>query len=275
MKWQVLRKLVFLNLCKNILLEFFTALQYFTRIPVPKWTEELYHPTILNKSRTYFPLMGWIVGGIGYLVYYLCIKIFPLSLSVAFSILATILITGAFHEDGFADTCDAFGGGTNSQQILSILKDSRIGTYGTIGLVFILGIKYLILFELNQMSPKHFLAIYVYSHSMSRFFSSLTANKIPYARMDLKSKAKPIAQTQLNLIRMSFGFVIAVLPSFLAENYYLFIPSTIPAWITQYKAQNYFLKRIGGYTGDCLGAIQQLTEVVIYLSFFVVIQFFL
>ena len=102
-----------------------TAIMFYTRIPVPATLE--YSPERLNRATRYFPLIGWIVGGVGAGVFYGLSLILPLQVSVFLSMLATIFLTGAFHEDGFADFCDGFGGGYTREKILTIMKDSRIG----------------------------------------------------------------------------------------------------------------------------------------------------
>ena len=87
----------------------------------------------LERIVRFLPLVGWIVGGIAALVFLLSHFLFPIPLAAALSMAATILLTGGFHEDGFSDVCDAFGGGWNREQILRIMKDSRIGAYGVLG----------------------------------------------------------------------------------------------------------------------------------------------
>jgi adenosylcobinamide-GDP ribazoletransferase len=98
-------------------------------------------PEYLNKATGYFPLMGWLAGGLAAAVLYLGSLILPLGVAVFLAILATVWLTGAFHEDGLADICDGFGGGWTQQQILEIMKDSRVGTFGIIGLGIALGLK--------------------------------------------------------------------------------------------------------------------------------------
>jgi len=132
---------------KNQLKIFLTALSFYTRVPVGPikgWTD-----VMLNKSTRYFPIIGWIVGGVGALFFWLLSFFLPLSVSLALSMVATVLFTGAFHEDGFADFCDGFGGGYTPERILEIMKDSRIGTYGTVGLLSVLGIKFLTLMHIE------------------------------------------------------------------------------------------------------------------------------
>ena len=118
---------------------FLCAVMFFTRIPVQLATP--YSEFALNKSRKYFPFIGVIIGSIAAICIYLLQLFLPLSLAVILSTVITILATGAFHEDGFADTCDGFGGGWDKIQVLTIMKDSRIGSYGTVGLIMMLGLK--------------------------------------------------------------------------------------------------------------------------------------
>src|SRR6186713_2527843 len=130
---------------------FFTALMFYTRIPCPKNID--HNPDYLNKASRYFPLIGWIVGGICFGVYYLSSFVFSVEIALILSIIAGILTTGAFHEDGFADVCDAFGGGWTKEKILLIMKDSRLGSYGVIGMMAILFCKFLLLKELPKFTP--------------------------------------------------------------------------------------------------------------------------
>src|SRR3989338_8985606 len=122
---------------------FLTAIMFYTRIPVPRWVD--HSQEYLNESTRYFPLMGWIVGSWAAMAFYAAHFVFPLTVSVLLSMIASILITGAFHEDGFADMCDGFGGGGDKMQVLEIMKDSRIGTYGALGLMLMVVLKFIVL----------------------------------------------------------------------------------------------------------------------------------
>ncbi|HWY97589.1 MAG TPA: adenosylcobinamide-GDP ribazoletransferase, partial [Bacteroidia bacterium] len=148
---------------------FFTALMFFTRIPCPKWVD--HSEEYLNKSSKYFPLMGWIVGGFSALIYFGGTYIFPVSIAILLSMVASIWITGAFHEDGLADVCDGFGGGWTKEKILLIMKDSRVGAFGVIGLVMVLLIKYVSLSSIPSMGKLFVPFIIVSAHSLSRFFA--------------------------------------------------------------------------------------------------------
>ena len=116
---------------------FLAAVMFYTRIPVSQNVG--YSEVSLQKSIRYFPLIGWIVGGLSALLFLgLSLLPLPTTVVVLLSMVASIWVTGAFHEDGFADVCDGFGGGWTKEKILAIMKDSRLGTYGAIGLFLLL-----------------------------------------------------------------------------------------------------------------------------------------
>src|SRR5436190_15086530 len=150
---------------------FFTALLFYTRIPCPKNID--HNPDYLNRASRYFPLMGWIVGGIAFVVYYLSCFLFNSEIAIVLSIIAGILTTGAFHEDGFADVCDGFGGGWTKEKILMIMKDSAIGAYGAIGLALLFLLKFKLLSEsislfANENSYLLIFLLFVSVHALSR-----------------------------------------------------------------------------------------------------------
>jgi adenosylcobinamide-GDP ribazoletransferase len=120
---------------------FFTALSFYTRLPAPAFIHGN-NAGLLPDSIRYLPLIGWMAGIVAAIVYLLANYLFGDTLAVLFSMVATVLLTGAFHEDGFADVCDGFGGGWTKDRILDIMKDSRLGTYGVLGLILLLGIKF-------------------------------------------------------------------------------------------------------------------------------------
>lgn len=109
---------------------FFTSLMFYTRLPCPSYID--HSENYLNKATRYFPLIGIIVGTISFILFWIFNQIFNVEISIIIAIATGILITGAFHEDGFADTFDGFGGGWTKEKILEIMKDSRIGAYGAI-----------------------------------------------------------------------------------------------------------------------------------------------
>ena len=248
---------------------FLTAVMFYTRIPVPKNID--HSDEMLNKSTKYFSLIGWIVGGFGALVFYTCQFVFPLSISVILSMISTILLTGAFHEDGFADSCDAFGGGWTKEKILEIMKDSRIGTYGTVGLILILLTKYLSLINVHiEQIPFVLFA----AHALSRYIATGMIFFSKYTSDDAKSKSKPVGKSLSiadYIISFIFGSTPLLLLSVIFSYWYLLILITVFPVI--FFLKRYFEKWIDGFTGDALGATQQISEIVIYLSFIVISNF--
>jgi adenosylcobinamide-GDP ribazoletransferase len=238
-----------------------TAVMFYTRIPVPRSLE--FSNENLNRATRYFPLIGWIVGGLGAAVFYGLSFVLPAELAVFLSMIFTILLTGAFHEDGFADFCDGFGGGYTREKIFSIMKDSRIGTYGAVGLIGMMGTKFLAL----QALPLVVLPLsMIAAHAFSRLMPVLVIFTSRYSREDERSKTKPIGKRGKNS-DLIIAIVSGVLPATL-------FPWQLPAVIIPLSLlitwlfKKYIEKKIGGYTGDCLGALQQITEVLFYLCLF-------
>lgn len=249
---------------------FLTAIMFFTRIPVTKSLP--YSKTLLQQSARYFSWVGVIVGTLSALVWLLFNWLQLPEMAIFFSMLTSILVTGAFHEDGFADCCDAFGGGWEKNTILTIMKDSRLGTYGVVGLIIILLGKFLLL---NQVSvllnvPQFFLLLLL-SHSTSRFMAVTVMQSLPYVQDIDSSKSKPLADRKLTFTELLIAlFPVAVSFAFFP---WWFCIVLVPVFLVQQYLVFYFKKWIGGYTGDCLGATQQVTEWVIYFCVLLAFQF--
>jgi adenosylcobinamide-GDP ribazoletransferase len=249
---------------------FLTAIMFFTRIPVGKNLP--YHEGMLQQSARYFSWVGIIVGGFSACIFWLASYIFSTNLAIAFSMLASILLTGAFHEDGFADSCDAFGGGWNKEKILTIMKDSRLGTYGVIGLIGIITIKFLLLQSIQSLIHlPFFIASIIAAHSISRCMAVFTMQQLTYVQDIDSSKSKPLANRKLSWNEMFIALIGAFIPCvFLPTIFLLSIPLMI---VVQYLAGFYFKKWIGGYTGDCLGATQQICEITFYIGILILLKF--
>jgi adenosylcobinamide-GDP ribazoletransferase len=240
---------------------FFTALMFYTRIPCPSWID--HSEEYINKATRYFPLIGWIVGTASALIVFFSAMLFSTSVSIILSMVVSILLTGAFHEDGFGDVCDGFGGGWTKEKILEIMKDSRMGAYGVIGLILLLALKFFTLIELLNLDLWFCLKSLILAHVLSRFMAVTVIFTHEYAREDATSKIKPIAK-KLNLKNLVVS-AIWLVPAFLIfQNMYVFL-ALIPVYAMKIYLANYFQKWTGGYTGDCLGAIQQVTEIITLL----------
>jgi adenosylcobinamide-GDP ribazoletransferase len=241
---------------------FFVALQFFTRLPIPRWVG--FDASWLHQSSRYFPLVGLTVAAIGAAVYALAALVLPTALAVLLSTAATIYATGAFHEDGFADTCDGMGGGTTRERALEIMKDSRIGAYGAIGILLMLAVKCT---ALAQLSPSAAVAALFAAHPLSRLMACALIWRMQYARSE--GKSKPLAQ-QMGNGEFSFALVTALLPAVAAGAmgwiaWPVLLAGLLAMALSAWWLTRKFVQRLGGYTGDCLGAVQQLTEAVFYL----------
>ncbi len=247
---------------------FLTAVQFFTRIPVPAWVG--HSAQQLDQSARYFPLVGICVGGLAAATLWLGAQVLPLSLAVPLSMAASILITGAFHEDGLSDFADGMGGGHSKEKVLAIMKDSRIGAYGVIALVLVLLLKYQALLALcGEYSLPFAAAALTAAHSVSRLMAASIMLTQRYVRDDDSARAKPAAQ-QIS----PASFAIALLTG-IATIVLLFAAGAHPVSVFAAIAAAFLMrtylawrlqKRLGGYTGDCLGAVQQLSELAFYLG---------
>jgi adenosylcobinamide-GDP ribazoletransferase len=242
---------------------FLTAVMFFTRIPIHL---NDFDEADLNKSTRFFPLVGIFVGAVGALVFWLADILLPLEVAVLLSMAATILLTGAFHEDGLADAVDGLGGGWSKEQVLNIMVDSRIGSYGAIGLVMVLLTKYQALsYQTAALTPASIVA----GHALSRLCAVLVMFTQSYVKAE--GKAKPLA-TQLNITELTIATFFGLLPmAFLPMK---FLAALLPVVIVWLWFSAKIKARIGGYTGDCLGAMQQLTEIAFYLGLLASAAFF-
>jgi adenosylcobinamide-GDP ribazoletransferase len=241
---------------------FFTALQFFTRLPIPGWVG--FDQTWLNQASRYFPAVGAVVATITAGVYALAVLVFPSPVAVLLSTAAGIYATGAFHEDGFADMCDGFGGGMTPERVLEIMRDSRIGAYGAIGTICLLGLKCV---TLASLPPLAAIAALFVAHPLSRLMATSLIWRLDYARAE--GKAKPLAQ-KMNNDEFTIAAITAVIPALAMTalgwlTWHALAVGIIAATIATIWLARKFVRRIAGYTGDCLGAVQQVTEVAFYL----------
>lgn len=238
---------------------FLGAVRFFTRLPVPAWVG--HSSEALNKAARYFPAVGLLVGVLAALAFALCSLFWPKTLAVLAAMACSLYVTGAFHEDGWSDMVDGFGGGWEQAQVLNIMKDSRIGSFGAVALIMMLLGKFCALIELELATIP---AALIAGHTLSRFCATTLMHRLDYVRDE--GKAKPLAtrigSRELALAGattlLGLGLALVVLgPLAVALGVALAALATV--WLARL-----FRRRIGGYTGDCLGATQQLAEVAFY-----------
>jgi adenosylcobinamide-GDP ribazoletransferase len=241
-------------------LEYFLgAIRFFTRLPVPAWVG--HSAEALNGSARYFPAVGLVVGGIGALIYLAALQLWPQPVAVLLAMAATIHATGAFHEDGLSDAADGLGGGWDKLRILEIMKDSRVGSYGVVALWLGLTGKFVLLAALDPaLVPWALLA----GHAVSRYASTLLLATMDYVREDLQAKAKPLA-TRLSPGALAAATAFAVL-GLLPLPWPQALAGCLLAALATLWLAGLFRRWLGGYTGDCLGAVQQLAEIAFYLG---------
>ena len=253
----------------NGLRHFLLALQFFTRIPVTgrlaHWVG--YSPAMLRASAAHLPGVGWVVGAVGAAVLSGALCVWPPSVAALLCTIATVLLTGAFHEDGLADVADGLGGSQNRERALEIMKDSRIGAFGALALVLALGLKLALLVVLAGQGAGAVCVAVVVAHVLSRFAPLTLMRWLPYVGAQ-DSKAKPMADA------VSAGaLAVAVLWSapalvllFVVSGWLHGLVAVAAIVLATWGMAQWFRRRLGGFTGDCLGATQQVVELAIYLA---------
>ncbi|WP_372870225.1 adenosylcobinamide-GDP ribazoletransferase [Shewanella sp.] len=247
---------------KRELESFLLALTFFTRIPVPVRLE--YSLEGLSRASRYFGLVGTLVGLVSALVFYVAQLAFPPSIAVVLAMVTSVLFTGGFHEDGLADTADGFGGAFERERKLDIMKDSRLGSYGVLALVLALLLKFQLLSELALYSASSVVGALILGHTLSRAFAASFIFSHSYARADEASKTKPLAQSmhwdEVLFLMLSAAVVCLLLTGIGATLVILAV-----LFVTRTLLGRWQKRHIGGYTGDTLGASQQILELVLYL----------
>lgn len=249
---------------------FLLALGFFTRIPVP--SHDNFQESDLNQSVKYFPLIGIIVGVIGAFSFHLAHFFCPKSIAILVSMATTVYVTGAFHEDGLADSADGLGGGFDRERILTIMQDSRLGTYGAIALFLMLMAKFQ---TLNTLHVAIIPTMLIIGHALSRLSAVWIMATLSYAKSE--GKAKPLATEvgKFDLIAANFFgllpflvFLVFLVVSghSLLSVVKLVLVTLILLLITFVWWRAKIRKWLGGYTGDTLGATQQITELAFYLG---------
>jgi len=239
---------------------FMLALSFFSRIPVPASIP--YSEKRMNQAGRYFALVGLLLGCLCALVYGLASSVMPVSVAIVIMMVFSLMLTGAFHEDGLTDMADGIGGGMTLERRLTIMKDSRIGTYGASALVMTLLGKYVLLSELVKF--EQIATFIIVAYTLSRAVAASLIYDMPYVSDVDASKSKPLAQQQSKL-ELAVLLVSGVLPCLLLGLPVAFILVTVVV-VFRLLFKRWLLARIGGFTGDCLGAAQQLSELLIYLT---------
>ena len=261
----------------SVIRHFLLAVQFFTRIPITgrlaAWVG--FSPAMLRASAAHFPGVGWLVGAVAAFVYAVLFLLLPDTgftplVAAVVSTAATVMLTGGFHEDGLADVADGLGGSYDKARALEIMKDSRVGAFGAMALCLALLAKVALLALLGSVDEDLLLmssALFA-GHVVSRALPLLMIYWLPHVGDLSASKSKPLAdQISLN------SLAVAVLWCFMALALVIYGQAAINlivgcsfSLLALLYMHRLFKRRLQGFTGDCLGATQQVCEVAFYLG---------
>jgi adenosylcobinamide-GDP ribazoletransferase len=238
---------------------FLIALQFLTRIPIG--SVGAWPPDWLARAAKYMPLVGALIGAVAGAAVLASALFFPEPLPIVIGLATAIAVTGALHEDGLADTVDAFGGGKNREHCLEIMKDSRIGTYGTLALIVVLALKGAALLSLDPLSAA---CVFIAAHSGARLGTVLTLWTLSYAGDGGSAKVSRPA-SELTLPELAIAIVLGLTPGLLLLKPATFFVSAAFAFVAATAMALMARRRVGGYTGDVLGAIEQAYETTFFV----------
>jgi adenosylcobinamide-GDP ribazoletransferase len=242
---------------------FFIAVQFLTRLPVPRSLNS--SEADIGKAAAFFPLVGLIVGGAAAIVSIGMQKVLPLQAAVLCAVAFAAFLTNGFHEDGLADSFDGFGGGWTKDGVLEIMRDSRIGTYGALGLIFLVFGKIIFL---SSLPPAQIWRWFIVGHIAARWTILPLCALLPYARAEGQGK---LVARQVGVVELAMG-TLTLLGVFLILPWRAAIAVMLTSTLVTLLSGLYFRARLQGITGDCLGATNQLTEIGLYLTALVLLR---
>lgn len=246
-----------------MILRILAAFIFFTRLPFWRLAEvpAEYFKNVVSR----WALTGWLTAGCSVLILYATSLILPLSVAILLAIITRLLITGCLHEDGLADFLDGFGGGRSKDQILSIMKDSHIGSYGVIGLI----LYFILLFTLLSNLPLELAGCALLAGDpYSKGVAGMIINRLPYARKEEESKSKTV-YTRMTTGEYIFALLTGLIPlCWLPKTEYM-LAALLPL-LCWYFLTSFMKKKIQGYTGDCCGATFLLCELSFYIGIAVI-----
>lgn len=245
------------------------ALVFFTRLPFWRFRAFNVPAEYFKQVINYWAVVGWLTAAVMAGTLWCAAQVLPYSVAIVVALLSRLLITGALHEDGLADFFDGFGGGATQERTLAIMKDSHIGTYGVLSLIFYFLLFYLLLSNLDLHTACF---VILAADPLCKFISSLITLFLPYARNEETSKSKTVYRkmsVQTAVISVIFG----LLPFFLLLESHLWLAIIFPIFVFCGLIM-LMKKKIQGYTGDCCGALFLMCELSFYLGISIVIKLF-
>jgi adenosylcobinamide-GDP ribazoletransferase len=232
------------------------AMQFMTRVPI--WFKGL-DPARLNRASAWFPVVGLFVGGLGAICYTVVVPHLGRSLAALVVVLVMIIVTGGLHEDGLADSADAFGGGWTREDRLRILKDSRIGSFGAIALILSIGARILLLASL----PAATVLNYMVSAQVLARWTPLPLGAILQPARGPEGQGRRIAG-KIPWFAAALGTLLTLVVVCYFLRFSAWQPIAAVSAVASLSSA-YYQRRIGGVTGDCMGATIQISEIAVYL----------
>lgn len=243
-------------------MDLYTAFLFLTRIPLPQIP---FDEQKIPRTVTFFPVVGLCIGIVLWGLYKLLSPYFTIQVTMALILMIYMIITGGMHTDGFADTMDGFFCGGDRQKKMDVMKDSRVGAFGAIGIVMLLILKWSLLYSLNPYYVKQSLFVFP---MISRWLMTISIIYFPYIRPTGLGKAfgacsdykRSLYSTSLTM------FIVYFLAGFqgLAVGLIALIVALLFIW--------YSLKQIGGLTGDIYGAVNEIGELVVLIACNIIYQ---
>jgi len=264
--------------------EIIAAFMFFTRLPLGHICQ--IPAGSFKRIVAYWPLTGLITGGLMTAVYLLAIHLhLHILIAVILAFASRLLLTGALHEDGLADFFDGFGGGRTREQVLIIMKDSHSGSYGVLGLILYILMWISSVFILVQFFKGYEFILFFTCDIWSKWCASQIINVLPYARKEEESKIRTTYE-RMSRGRFVIGFVCGIIPFLVlpafknfgnnaqlsilgfpfTSGFLAMIAGAVIPFVLMLLLTHYMKRRIGGYTGDCCGALFLLCELSYLLT---------
>ncbi|MGI9350002.1 MAG: adenosylcobinamide-GDP ribazoletransferase [Rhizobiaceae bacterium] len=244
----------------NYVGNFLLALTFFSRLPLPeKLGKRISHDPELSSAVAAFPLVGMLIGFLVGAVWYVACQFLPPLVAAGLAIVSGTILTGGLHEDGLADCADGLGGSTDREKALEIMRDSRLGAYGAIAIVTSIALRWAALASLTPVAG--FLSLLIV-HSASRTAIIIAMRYSSYARKE------GLGQQASGDIP-SGGFETAIVISVaiaLLSGWFFGLLAWFLGFAAAWLALKYLEKRLGGYTGDGLGTMEQIAEIIILVA---------
>lgn len=235
--------------------EFLIAMQFMTRLPVP--SELDYCEATFARSARFYPAVGLVVGVVVAIVYCLSSLALPETVTAILAVLTAVILTAGLHEDGLADAADGLVGGRDRDHALEIMRDHQVGVYGALALIFAIGLQWAVLFDWSGWSVVWAL---IAAHVVGRHAISEVIGRFDYARPDPAKFSRPsLSAEDLTYARLWVSGVL--LGSILLLGFFSTLTGLAFSGILGSGLAQVFQRKLGGYTGDCLGATQQVAMI--------------